>query len=92
MGACVRARNVSRKNLSRNEGLDTTDSYPGKEFHGWIGYISPTAEFTPKNVETTQLRSSLVYEVRVFVNDPKDELRLGMPATVRLPLPAETPK
>jgi len=44
------------------------------------------AEFTPKSVETTELRSSLVYEIRVFVNDPRDELRLGMPATVHIPL------
>jgi HlyD family secretion protein len=36
-------------------------------------------------VETTDLRSSLVYEIRVFVRDPRDELRLGMPATVHLP-------
>ncbi|MDA4633282.1 hypothetical protein NZA98_19605, partial [Escherichia coli] len=46
--------------------------------------ISPVAEFTPKTVETTDLRTSLVYEVRVFVEDQKDVLRLGMPATVTL--------
>jgi HlyD family secretion protein len=57
-----------------------------RRFEGWIGFISPIAEFTPKTVETQELRSSLVYEVRVFVNDPTDELRLGMPATVYLPL------
>jgi HlyD family secretion protein len=62
----------------------TVDSFPTRAFDGWIGYISPLAEFTPKNVETTQLRSSLVYEVHVFVSDPQDELRLGMPATVQL--------
>ena len=49
--------------------------------------ISPVAEFTPKDVQTPELRTSLVYEVRVFVNDPSDELRLGMPATVHLALP-----
>jgi HlyD family secretion protein len=57
-----------------------------RRFEGWIGFISPIAEFTPKTVETQELRSSLVYEVRVFVNDPIDELRLGMPATVYVPL------
>ncbi len=62
----------------------TVDSFPGRDFDGWVGYISPLAEFTPKNVETTQLRSSLVYEVHVFVNDPQDALRLGMPATVKV--------
>jgi HlyD family secretion protein len=42
------------------------------------------AEFTPKAIQTEELRTSLVYEVRVFVKDPAEELRLGMPATVRL--------
>lgn len=71
------------------EGLKasvTVDAFRGREFSGWIGFISPVAEFTPKSVETTELRSSLVYEIRVFVNDPHDELRLGMPATVHVPL------
>jgi HlyD family secretion protein len=63
----------------------TTDSYPGKPYPGWIGYISPTAEFTPKQVETTDLRARLVYQVRVFVQNPNNELRLGMPATVTVP-------
>jgi HlyD family secretion protein len=62
------------------------DSFPGRRFNGWVGFISPVAEFTPKAVQTEELRTSLVYEVRVFVNDPADELRLGMPATVHLPL------
>jgi HlyD family secretion protein len=64
----------------------TVDSFPGREFDGWIGFVSPVAEFTPKAVETEELRTSLLYEVRVFVNDPGNELPLGMPATVRLPL------
>jgi HlyD family secretion protein len=62
------------------------DSFPQRRFAGWVGFVSPVAEFTPKTVETPDLRSSLVYEVRVFVQDPGDELRLGMPATVDLPL------
>jgi HlyD family secretion protein len=60
------------------------DSFPDRRFDGWIGFISPVAEFTPKTVQTEELRPSLVYEVRVFVNDASDELRLGMPATVYL--------
>jgi HlyD family secretion protein len=66
------------------------DSFPNRRFAGWVGFISPAAEFTPKNIETDDLRTSLVYEVRVFVKDPKDELRLGMPATAHLAL-AHTP-
>ncbi len=64
----------------------TVDAFPKRTFPGRIGFISSVAEFTPKSVETTELRSSLVYEVRVFVTDPNDELRLGMPATVHVPL------
>lgn len=64
----------------------TTDSFPGKRYAGWIGFISPTAEFTPKSVETPDLRTRLVYQVRVFVCNPEGELRLGMPATVTIPL------
>jgi HlyD family secretion protein len=64
----------------------TADSFPSRAFSGWIGFISSVAEFTPKAVETVELRSSLVYEIRVFVQDPQDEMRLGMPATVSLEL------
>jgi len=63
-----------------------SDSFPGQQFPGWIGYISPVSEFTPKNVETTQLRSQLVYRVRVYACNPDHRLRLGMPATVVIPL------
>lgn len=63
-----------------------TDSYADKMYEGWVGYISPTAEFTPKNVETPELRTRLVYQVRVYACNPDNELRLGMPATVTLHL------
>ena len=63
-----------------------TDSYPDKTYHGWVGFLSPTAEFTPKNVETSDLRTRLVYQARIFVCNPQNELRLGMPATVTLAL------
>ncbi len=69
----------------------TTDSFPGKVYEGWIGYISPTAEFTPKQVETTDLRTRLVYQVRVFVPNSRGELRLGMPVTVHVPLAPGNP-
>jgi HlyD family secretion protein len=83
---------ISESDLGQvHEGLRATvsvDAFPNHRFEGWIGFISPTAEFTPKAVETRELRSSLVYEVRVFVKDPQDQLRLGSPATVHLPLAA----
>ncbi|MCS0631194.1 HlyD family efflux transporter periplasmic adaptor subunit [Telluria mixta] len=60
-----------------------TDGHPAP-LAGHVGYISSVAEFTPKSVQTEELRSSLVYEVRVLVDDPADVLRLGQPASVQL--------
>lgn len=53
---------------------------------GTVGYFSSVAEFTPKSVQTAELRTSLVYELRIVVTDPDDRLRLGQPATVVFPL------
>jgi HlyD family secretion protein len=79
---------IAEPDLGRvREGLAasvTTDAFPSQPLQGWVGFISPMAEFTPKTVQTEELRSSLVYEIRVFVKDPDDQLRLGMPATVHL--------
>ncbi|MDE2338027.1 MAG: efflux RND transporter periplasmic adaptor subunit [Gammaproteobacteria bacterium] len=60
------------------------DGFAHRRFAGWVGFISSEAQFTPKTVQTPELRTSLVYEIRVFVKDPHDQLRLGMPATVYL--------
>lgn len=64
---------------------DTINPETGKhrEYTGWVGYISPVAEFTPKTVETTDLRTDLVYRVRVYVYEVDEYLRQGMPVTVR---------
>lgn len=69
----------------------TTDSFPGRVYHGWVGFISPTAEFTPKNVETPDLRTALVYRLRVYVKNPDRTLRQGMPVTITLPLDGQSP-
>jgi HlyD family secretion protein len=61
-----------------------TDTSPGHPYHGHVGFISPQAEFTPKTVQTTVLRTRLVYQVRIVVDDPDHGLRQGMPVTVRL--------
>jgi HlyD family secretion protein len=63
-----------------------TDTSNGKVYQGKIGFISPVAEFTPKTVETTQLRTDLVYRLRIYSNNPDRGLRQGMPVTVYLPL------
>jgi len=51
-------------------------------YHGQVGFISPRAEFTPKTVETADLRTDLVYRLRVVVSDADEGLRQGMPVTV----------
>lgn len=61
-----------------------TDTLGGKLYKGQIGYISPRAEFTPKTVETAELRTSLVYRLRIVVENPDDGLRQGMPVTITL--------
>lgn len=60
-----------------------TDSRPGQPYHGHVGFVSPTAEFTPKSVETPALRTDLVYRLRIVVTDADPLLRQGMPVTVR---------
>lgn len=59
-----------------------TDSRPDAPYAGRIGFISPVAEFTPKSVETPELRTSLVYRIRVVVDQPDSGLRQGMPVTI----------
>ncbi len=59
-----------------------TDGRPDKPYHGKVGFVSPTAEFTPKTVETPDLRTDLVYRLRIIVTDADDALRQGMPVTV----------
>lgn len=62
----------------------TTDS-SDKRYRGQVGFVSPRAEFTPRSVETTDLRTDLVYRLRIVVTDADEGLRQGMPVTVHLP-------
>jgi membrane fusion protein YbhG len=62
-----------------------TDS-AAKAYTGQIGFISPSAEFTPRSVETTALRTDLVYRLRIVVQDADEGLRQGMPVTVEIPI------
>lgn len=77
---------IDEKNLGQarpgREVLLYTDSRPNKPYHGKIGFISPTAEFTPKTVETPDLRTDLVYRLRIVVTDADNTLRQGMPVTI----------
>lgn len=65
-----------------------TDSAPDKPYAGHIGFISPEAEFTPKSVETPELRASLVYRLRIIADNPDRYLLQGMPVTVKLGKPS----
>ena len=76
---------VSLGRISAGMRVEVTTDSSAKVYHGSIGYISPTAEFTPKTVQTQDLRSDLVYRLRVIVDDPDDGLRQGQPVTVRVP-------
>ena len=60
----------------------TIDSMPGRQYDGTVGFISPEAEFTPKTVQTEQVRDDLVYRIRVIASDPDNVFRQGMPVTV----------
>jgi membrane fusion protein YbhG len=62
----------------------TTDTKENPVYRGHVGFISPVAEFTPKTVETTQLRTDLVYRLRVIIDGGAEGLLQGMPVTVRL--------
>ncbi|MCK8604296.1 efflux RND transporter periplasmic adaptor subunit [Desulfoferrobacter suflitae] len=64
----------------------TCDSYPGKRFEGCVSFISPEAEFTPKQVQTEQQRVKLVYRVKIDVKNPDMELKAGMPADAEIKL------
>jgi HlyD family secretion protein len=63
-----------------------TDTKDAPIYKGQIGFISPMAEFTPKTVETTELRTDLVYRLRVYAENPDWYLKQGMPVTVKLKL------
>lgn len=79
---------ISEANLGRVRlGQPATikvDSYPDKEFSGTLTFISPVAEFTPKTVETRELRVDLVYRIKVQVDNPDGLLKIGMPADIHL--------
>ncbi len=68
-------------------GMDVdifVDSMPGKAYKGQVGFISPTAEFTPKSVETQEVRNDLVFRLRIIAEDPDNVMRQGIPATIQI--------
>ena len=73
------------------EAAITTDTYPGKQYHGRISFISPDAEFTPKSVQTYTERVTLVYRIKIDIDNPNHELKPGMPADARIELATASP-
>ena len=69
----------------------TTDTYPGKQYHGHISFISPDAEFTPKSVQTYAERVTLVYRIKIDIDNPNHELKPGMPADAHIELAVTAP-
>ena len=67
----------------------TTDTYPGKQYHGRISFISSSAEFTPKSVQTYKERVTLVYRIKIDIDNPNHELKPGMPADAHIDLTAQ---
>jgi len=61
-----------------------SDTFPNKTYPGTVTYISPEAEFTPKNVQTREERVKLVYRIKVTLQNPRQELKAGMPVDVIL--------
>ena len=62
----------------------TTDTYPGRLYEGTVSFISPEAEFTPKNVQTEKERVKLVYRIKITLPNPRIELKPGMPADAEI--------
>ncbi|WP_111895551.1 biotin/lipoyl-binding protein [Acinetobacter sp. MB5] len=66
------------------KALVSQDTNPNQPITGQVGYISSVAEFTPKTVQTNDIRTTLVYEMRIYFQDPSDQLKMGQPVTVIL--------
>ncbi len=73
------------------EATVTTDTYPGKQYPGHISFISSSAEFTPKSVQTYKERVTLVYRIKIDIDNPKHELKPGMPADAHINFAANEP-
>ncbi len=74
------------------EATITTDTYPGKQYHGRISFISSSAEFTPKSVQTYTERVTLVYRIKIDIDNPNHELKPGMPADAHIVLASYKPE
>jgi HlyD family secretion protein len=79
----ISEENLGKVKLSQTAEI-TTDSYPNKTYEGKVIYISPEAEFTPKNIQTKDERTKLVFAVKIEIPNPDFELKAGMPADAKI--------
>jgi membrane fusion protein YbhG len=70
------------------DAVITTDTYPGKQYHGRISFIASEAEFTPKSVQTYKERVTLVYRIKIDIDNHSHELKPGMPGDAHITLAA----
>jgi len=61
-----------------------TDSFPEKEYQGWVSFIASDAEFTPKQIQTREERVKLVYRVKIDISNENQELKLNMPVDAEI--------
>lgn len=88
--AYIAETDLGRIRWGQNASI-TTDTYPGKQYHGRISFISSSAEFTPKSVQTYKERVTLVYRIKIDIDNPNHELKPGMPADAHIDLAAASP-
>jgi HlyD family secretion protein len=89
--AYINETDIGKVRLDQTAAVKT-DTYPGKTYKGRVSFISPAAEFTPKSVETHAERVTLVYRIKIDIDNPTHELVPGMPADATLnALPAGAP-
>jgi HlyD family secretion protein len=72
------------------DAVVTTDTYPGKQYHGRVSFIAADAEFTPKSVQTYKERVTLVYRIKIDIDNPNHELKPGMPADAHIKLSSDS--
>lgn len=88
--AYVNETNLGNIKYGQNVKVYTDSVNPNtghkRAYNGHIGYISPVAEFTPKTVQSVDLRTDLVYRIRVYIDDTDEFLRQGMPTTIKIDL------
>jgi HlyD family secretion protein len=81
--AYIREQDLGRVKLGSKARV-TTDSFPGKAYNGRVSFISSEAEFTPKQIQTTEERVKLVYRIKIDIENPQHELKSNMPADAEI--------